>query len=279
MPRVRTGWRLAKASWALLRSDRTLLLFPLLSTIAISVALAITLTPGLILEAALDSEWLVLPFMAVGGYIATFLAVHFNVALIGAARIVMDGGDATVRDGLAVARERRRPIASWALLQFTLGLLTRVAQRSTGGGPAFLFGITGVAWSVASFFAVPVIALEGLGPGAALKRSVRLVRERWGEGLVGYTAINTAALLVGALPVLMLASAIDPAFDIGKVAGGVVLFSTIIAFIGACTLGSALGMLFRVELYRYSTEGELTGGFAQSDVAGAFGPPKPGAAQ
>jgi hypothetical protein len=279
MGRVGTGWRLAKASFALLRSDRTLAIFPLLSTVAISAALAITLTPGLILEAALDAEWLVLPFMVVGGYAATFLAVHFNVALVGAARVAMDGRDATVRDGLAVARERRGPIARWALLQFTFGLLTRVAQRSTGGGPAFLFGIAGVAWSVASFFAVPLIALEGLGPGAALKRSASLVRERWGEGLVGYTAINTAVLLVGAIPVVLLAGAIDPAFDVGKVAGAVVLFSTIVAFIAACTLGSALGMLFRTELYRYSTQGALSGGFAQADVAAAFGPPKAGAGE
>jgi hypothetical protein len=275
VPRVRTGWRLAKASLALLRSDRTLAIFPLLSTIAIVVALAIALTPGLLLEAALDEDWVVLPFMLIGGYVATFLAVHFNVALVGAARVAMDGRDATVRDGLAVARGRRGPIARWALLQFTFGILTRVAQRSSGGGPASLFfGLAGVAWSVASFFAVPVIALEGLGPGAALKRSASLVRERWGEGLVGYTAINTAVLLVGALPVMVFAGAIDPAFDVGKGAGAVVLFATIVTFIGACTLASALGMLFRVELYRYSTQGDLSGGFPQADVAAAFGPPK-----
>lgn len=208
MSRVRTGWRLAKASWNLLRSDRTLVVFPLLSTVAIVAALAITLTPGLVLEAALDAEWLVLPFMLVGGYAATFLAVHFNVALVGAARLAMDGRD--------------------------------------------------------------------VGPGAALKRSASLVRERWGEGLVGYTAINTAVLVVGAVPVVLLAGAIDPAFDVGKVAGAVVLFATIVAFIAACTLGSALGMLFRTELYRYSTQGGLSGGFAQADVAAAFGPPKPG---
>jgi hypothetical protein len=277
MPRVSTGWRLAKSSWALFRSDRTLALFPLLSTIAIAAALAIVLTPGLLLEAALDRDWLVLPFMLVGGYAATFLAVHFNVALVGAARVALDGRDAMVRDGLAVARGRRGLIARWALLQFTFGVLTRVAQRSSGGGASVFFGLAGVAWSVATFFAVPVIALEGLGPKAALKRSASLVRERWGEGLVGYTAINTAVLLVGALPVMMLASAIDPAFDVGKVLGAVVLFATIVAFIAACTFGSALGMLFRVELYRYATQGDLSGGFTQAEVAGAFGPPKAGA--
>ena len=279
MPRVRTGWRLARASWALLRSDRTLAIFPLLSTIAIAVALAIALTPGLLLEAALDAEWVVLPFMLVGGYVATFLAVHFNVALIGAARVAMDGDDATVHDGLALARGRRGPIARWALFQFTLGILTRAAQRSSGGPASLFFGLAGVTWSVASFFAVPVIAAEGLGPGAALKRSAALVRERWGEGLVGYTAVNTAVLLVGALPVMMLAGAIEPAFEVGKVAGAVVLFSTIVAFIAACTFGSALGMLFRVELYRYATQGGLSGGFPQAEVAAAFGPPKAGAGQ
>jgi len=103
MSRITTGWRLAKESWALLRADRSLAIFPALSTAFSALALALLLTPGLVGAAAADKDWVVLPFLVVGGYAATFFVVYFNVALAGAARLSMDGRDTTVADGLAVA--------------------------------------------------------------------------------------------------------------------------------------------------------------------------------
>lgn len=52
----------------------------------------------------------------------------------------------------------------------------------------------------------------------------------------------------------------------------------IIALIATCAMGSALSVMFRVELYRYSTEGRLTGGFAQEDIVAAFRPSRTGSA-
>jgi len=109
MSRITTGWRLAKESWALLRADRSLAIFPALSTAFSALALALLLTPGLVGAAAADKDWVVLPFLVVGGYAATFFVVYFNVALAGAARLSMDGRDTAVADGLAVAREPPPP--------------------------------------------------------------------------------------------------------------------------------------------------------------------------
>jgi len=81
MSRITTGWRLAKESWALLRADRSLAIFPALSTAFSALALALLLTPGLVGAAAADKDWVVLPFLVVGGYAATFFVVYFNVAL------------------------------------------------------------------------------------------------------------------------------------------------------------------------------------------------------
>ena len=279
MSRISTGWRLAKKSFALMRDDRSLAVFPLLSAIFIAIALALTLTPGLVLGAALDRDWIVLPFMVAGGYAATFFVVYFNVALAGATRVSMDGGESSVADGLVVARRRRSLIAQWALLQFVFGVLTRFAQRLMGesaGGmlAAVAFGMVGLAWSVSTFFAVPLLALEGLGPRAALKRSASLVRERWGEGLVGYTAITFAVLMVALVPLLVLFQVAFAAIEIDPTIGAAVGVVAILALIVVCTMGSALGVIFRVELYRYSTAGETTGAFAQQDIAAAFGPVK-----
>ena len=283
MGRISTGWRLAKDSWAVLRADRSLAVFPALSTAFATVALALTLTPGLVWSEAVDQDWIVLPFMAVGGFATTFFVVYFNVALAGATRLSMDGRDTTVADGLAVARERRGLIAKWALVQFAVGVVVKVTQYVAGDSiagnlVAMVSSLAGVAWSVTTFFVIPVLALEGLGPGAAMRRSVSLVRERWGEGLVGSAAISLAVFLVAALPLAVIFSATFALIDASPALGAGLGVIAIIALIATCAMGSALGVMFRVELYRYSTEGQLTGGFAQQDMVAAFRPSRAGSA-
>jgi len=277
MSRIRSGWRLAKDSFALLRADRSLAIFPALSTAFATVALALTLTPGLIWSAAENKDWLVLPFMAVGGFATTFLVIYFNVALAGATRLSMDGRDTTVADGLAVARERRGLILKWALVQFAVGLLVQVTQYVAGDSVAgrlvaLVSGLVGAAWSVSTFFVIPLLALEGLGPVAAMKRSVGMIRERWGEGLVGSAAVGLAVLLVAALPLAFLLNLALVVIDVDRTIGAGFLALAVVAFIATCAMGSALGVIFRVELYRYSTQGQVTGAFAQQDMIAAFRP-------
>lgn len=259
----------------MLRADRSLVVFPALSTAFATVALALTLTPGLIWSEAVDQDWIVLPFMAVGAYVTTFFVVYFNVALAGATRLSMDGRDTTVADGLALARERRGLIARWASIQFAVGGLINVLQYVAGDSiagrvVAVVSSLAGVAWSVTTFFVIPVLALEGLGPGAAMRRSVSLIRERWGEGLVGSAAIGLAVFLVAALPLAVLFGATFALIDVSPALGAGLGVIAIIALIATCAMGSALGVMFRVELYRYSTEGQAAGGFAQKDMVAAF---------
>ena len=189
----------------------------------------------------------------------------------------MDGRDTTAADGLAVARERRGLIAKWALVQFAAGVLVKVAQYVAGDSiagrlVAVVSGLVGAAWSVSTFFVIPVLALEGLGPGAAMRRSVSLVRERWGEGLVGSAAIGLAVFLVAALPLASLFSLASAMIELDPAVGAGFGVLAILALIATFAMSSGLGVIFRVELYRYSTEGHATGGFAEEDMVAAFRP-------
>lgn len=278
MSRIRTGWRLAKDSWAVLRADRSLAIFPLLSTLFAAVAFALFFVPGVIWSETTDRDWIVLPFLLVGGYAATYFVVYFNVALAGAASLSMQGRDTSVSDGLAVARQRRGLIAKWAFLQFVIGVLVNAVEAFFREGStarltaSVASALVSAAWSVASFFVIPLLALEGLGPGDALKRSVTLVRERWGEGLVGTAAIGLAVFLVGLLPLIILFNAALTLADSDPTLGGGLGVIALLALIGVGALGSALGVIFRVGLYRYATQGRITGGFAQEDMVAAFSP-------
>ncbi len=278
MKRIKTGWRLAKDSWAVLRADRSLAVFPLLSTAFGALAVVLLVAPGLIFSEAADQDWIVLPFLVVAGFVATYFAIYFNVALAGAASQSMDGRDTTVADGLAVSRQRRGLIFKWALVQFAVGLLIRGIEAALGESAAgklvasAVAGLLSAAWSVSTFFVIPLLALEGLTPGDAMKRSVSIIRERWGEGLVGSAAIGLAVFLVALLPLAVLGNASLELLDTVPVLGAIVGVLWLLALIATLAFGSALGVIFRVSLYRYSTEGQAPAGFAQTDIDAAFGP-------
>jgi hypothetical protein len=249
--------------------------FPLLAAAFVTGVLAVTLTPGLVVSEALDQDWIALPFMAVGGYGATFFVAYFNVALAATVRRSMDGEDTTLRYGLVLARERRGVIARWALLQFAVGTLTRVVARLMGDSAgerlvAAFLGVVAVVWTVSTFFVIPLLALEGLGPRDAMRRSKSLVRERWGEGLVGTAAISTAIFLAAAGPLFMLFNLASAVIDVDRTVGAGVGVVAVIALIATVTFASALSVIFRTELYRYSTGGQAAGGFAQQDMIAAF---------
>jgi len=54
-----------------------------------------------------------------------------------------------------------------------------------------------MAWSLVTFLAVPVIAIEGTGPFETLKRSASLFKSRWGQQITGNIAIGGAVFLFG----------------------------------------------------------------------------------
>src|SRR5690349_9958659 len=119
--RIRRSWALTKASWAVLKSDRELLVFPAISFVALVIVLfsfviPLVTVPGLV---NLDSGK-----VSVGGMVLTFVfyvvaysvAFYFNTALVGAAMIRLKGGDPTIRDGLRVASSRLPQIIGFAII-------------------------------------------------------------------------------------------------------------------------------------------------------------------
>lgn len=274
MGRVRTGWGLAKASWAVLRADRSLAVYPAVGIVAAQVAFWVVTGPGIAVGKA-TAPGVAVVFIVLGVYAAVFVVVYFNVALAAAAQQSIGGRDTSLRDGLKVARTRRGVIAKWALLEVVLGvLLSVVGALLRENGARLLANVlvraAGFAWSVATFFVIPVLALEGLGPRDAIDRSVALIRAHWGESVVGRTGIGLVVFLVAILPLAGISVAATELDKTNPTLAGFAYGLFAIVAIVAIVIGSALSVIFRVEVYRYATAGELTGGFARDDVEAAF---------
>ena len=270
------AWRLAKDSWKVLRSDRSLALFPVIGFFAGAFALILILAPGVGIAAAIDTWWPIVPFALVALYAATFATIYAGVGLAAASAKVMSGEEATVADGLAAARARRGLIAKWALVQTTVGLVLNALQALADSDNALvrligtaIVALIGIAWSIASFFVIPVLAFEDVGPKQALKRSASIVREKWGEGVIGTASIGGIVFLLGMVPAgLVIAAGVV----LGGPAGIAIIVVGAIALLAVMVVGNALSQIFRVALYRYATTEETWAGFAAPDLAAAFGP-------
>ena len=156
----------------------------------------------------------------IGVYVLSVVGFYFSVGLAAAADKIFRGQEASVGDGLAVARDRFSQICGWAAISTAISVLMGVLENQGGILGDVAARLVGMAWTLVTFLAVPVIAIEGTGPVETLKRSASMFRERWGQQITGNIAIGAAVFLIGVLPAAIL------------IVGGVLLWSSA-SFLGA----------------------------------------------
>ena len=201
-------------------------------------------------------------------YPSTLASVFFNVALACAASAAFDGEHLSAREALRMAYGKRGRIALWALISVLVGtILNEIASRLPGGARIVAW-LAGAAWGLATIFVIPILAMEGVGPVDAVKRSAGVVKQRWGEGISGRIAIG-AWSVVAAVP-LAIALAIGGALLQQHPATGVALIGgSLVGLFALFAAVAATQQVFAVALYRYAIDAPI-GGFAVSDLEYPF---------
>jgi Family of unknown function (DUF6159) len=272
MGSISRGFRLAKASWSVVRDDRELLWLPIVSFLCSLVVVAV-FALGIVGVGIPKQGQSVSPGVYVLGFLMyvalAFVSIFFNAAVIGTAMKRLKGEPATIKDGLALARQHIWKIFAWAVVTATVGMILRTIQERSGLIGRILLGIVGIAWTVLTFFVVPVLLYEDVSVGAAIKRSGSIFRQRWGEQFIGNATIGIAVFLV-ALPIILVCGLIAAAAPIIGIPLLVVAVGALMAIGAACT------GVFNAALYRYATTGESSGAFSEADMAGSFRPRRGG---
>ncbi|HYM40341.1 MAG TPA: DUF6159 family protein, partial [Thermoplasmata archaeon] len=204
-------------------------------------------------------------------YVVTFfVGLFFNAAIIGAATIRLNGGSPTLADGLRIARENVKRIFLWAVFAATVAMILRAIQERLGFIGKFIIGLVGIAWSLATFFVVPVLIYEKLGPWAAVKRSAHIFKSTWGETLVGGFSMGAIFVLLG------LAGLLAPllGFVVGGILGLVVgIVVLVVYWIILGLVASAANSILIAALYRYATTGKVAEDFQGLPMFG-LAPPR-----
>lgn len=273
--RIANGWALAKQSYRVLLLDKELLLFPLLSGICCLVVLASFALPlyftGQFDTMAQDAEAtsqeplayvILFAFYFVNYFVITF----FNSAMVACAIIRFRGGDPTLADGFGAAFSRAPKILAWALVAATVGTILRAIEDRSQRIGRIVAGLLGMAWTVTTYFVVPVLVVEKLGPFDAIKRSLAILRNAWGESIV----TNFGLGLIGLI--LFLAALVPTGVGIVVGQAGLIIgiATTVLLIILLAIASSAAKVVSLAALYEYATQGEAPPQFDQDLLSGAF---------
>lgn len=106
MGRWARGWDLAKQSWSVVRNDRTLLAFPIVSALAAILTGGVFFAAGARLLSSKSLHAVGIAVIVIGAYALTVIAVFCGVALSACAARSLQGEDTTLAEGLLAARAR-----------------------------------------------------------------------------------------------------------------------------------------------------------------------------
>ena len=288
-----TSFELSKQSWAALRHNRQLFIFPVISTFVMLALILLffiplagtgifqNVTAGQPLSTQQKVLGVVLFFLL---YLVGYIVVIFsNTALIGATLKLLRGEQATAGDGFRIALSRLGPIIGFALLSATVGLLARgisQAGRNSENAQlaivaALIGGLIAASWDLATFFVIPVIVVEPVGTLTAIKHSWALFKQTWGEAVTGKATIGgiSCLLILGVLVVgggLIFVAFVSESVVFISIA--IVLATLALTMIYLLT--GAVNGIFQVSLYQFATTGSA-GSFIDSALAHNAFQPKP----
>jgi len=261
------SWDLIWESFDVIRKDKKLIVFPILSGISVLLVAAAYFIPlfqlGLVRQYAEERHveptayaWMFLWYCT--NY---FVIVFFSCSLAACAQIRFSGGEPTLGAGMSQAAAKLPNIMIWAVVASTVGLIIRIIEdRSKEAGKIFA-SLVGVAWAVTTYLIVPVLVFEQAGVFGSIKRSCQLLRKTWGEQVGANIGFGLPFLVLSIPGILLIFGARHQ-----PVALAIALFY----FLMLGALMSAVKGIFAVALYRYATQGEAPPGFSKVNLNGAF---------
>lgn len=199
-----------------------------------------------------------------------FVIVFFNSALVACAIIRFRGGDPTVADGFRAASKRLPVIFGWALVSATVGIILKGIESRSERAGQIVAALLGTGWAIATYFVVPVLVVENVGPVDAVKRSWAVIKRTWGESIganFGIGFITFLCFLACLAPILGGGFLISS----GMVAAGVAMM--LLGFVGlmlVSLISSALNSIILAAPYLYAADKEVPQQFDRGMMEHAF---------
>lgn len=276
MGRMANGWRLTKECAGVINDEKTLIVYPIvagLAELAVIAAFAVPFWAAGAFSTSRGGITVGEVIAIIAFYFVSYFAIAFcSAALVGAALIRLRGGDPTVGDGFRMAMKHFGSLAGWAAIGATIGLLLSLLREKLGVAGQIIGGVAAAAWGILTFLVVPTIVAEDIGPGQAIKRSMALLKQTWGEQLTGRFAIGAIFGLIVLLTILVAIVVIVGAAMVSTVAAIVAGAVFLLLLIALILISQTFNGVFSAALYQFTTTGDPGGGMDAETMRASLTP-------
>ena len=262
--RISNTFKMMKSCLDVLKKDRELILFPVFAAISVAVFVLIMSMGGYLDN--LDPEQGGSPVpLVILLFVANFFIVFFNSALVSAALERLRGGDPNVTSGLSHAIKHIHHIFFWSIIVTIVAILIAIIRGDRRENSIFrqiFASLIQAGWAMMTFFVVPIIVSENIGPINAIKRSTGLFKQTWGDQVVanfGFGIFQLFGVLLGVV-VGWFFGLFSPIF--GAILGGAIAVMSV-------AIIYTLEGIYKAALYEFAL-GEKPLEFQQEDLRTAY---------
>lgn len=274
--RFSRSFQLVKESFAVLKKDKEIMLFPIISSTVFILLFTSFLIPLFFLLKGMQAgdvtdipTYYAYPVLFLLYLVSYFIVIFFNTGLITCAHIRLNGGDPTFGDGFRNAVKHIGEIFVWALVASTVGIILRIAFDRSHTLGRIVISIIGMAWNLLTFFIVPVLIFEDLSIMESIKKSGYLFKKTWGETVIGQFSMGlffTILVFFGFIPLVI-------SFFLGSVIAVVFGFAIMLLYwIFLGIVSSSLNGIFITALYNYANTGKIPSAYSSEIIENAFKP-------
>ena len=199
-------------------------------------------------------------YLALLYFVSLFFATFFNVAFYNEILAALSGQTVSIGRGLKFACTRWKAVLMWTLFAGLVGLIIKTIEQRLELVGRIIARFLGLAWSIAAVFVIPIIVREeeSTNPVNTLRKSAGILKNTWGEALIGYVGLSFANMLVMITSLVLLIGALFVSialsnFWILAIVGVLWLF----AMFAWSYLTSVASQVYKGALYLYAAEGVI----------------------
>jgi hypothetical protein len=194
------------------------------------------------------------------------VVLFFNSASVVYAIDVMRGGNPTISKALKMVTHRITPLLGWTFIAATVGLIINSIENSSDSVGKIFSAFLGLSWTVISFLVLPILIVEGHGPITSLKLSTQMLKNSWGEQLIGHFSFGLIFAILS-FPIFFL---IFLGLQLGGAAAIAGLVVGVLLVVGMGVVQWSLQSIFMGAMYLFVRKENIPSSYSLSQISNAF---------
>ncbi len=254
-----------------LRKNKDLIVFPIISLVASMLIIVFCLGFGFAFIEPLkqlENVGLILGivFLFIAYFCLAFIVLFFNASLFACTLLRLQGREASLKDGMKIAFQRKKSLFSWCTLSASVGVAIQGLENLNSMVADILSLIIGLSWGIASYFIIPILLLEDVGPFQALKLGFKVFGKGWRKTI----AVNfiLSLIMIAIIGLISLAVYYSPDLNVVAMEIGVVLL--VLSWLSIIIIRGVFSCIVTSGLYLTIVKKQELAGLDQRLIESAF---------